>query len=83
MLKRIISVCGIINLEIYHLVKVVLLLICVRKIVFIICMHRFLRRKNVLRTLRADDLCLRETAPKRSGSLKTMSEEASISGTLF
>uniref|UniRef100_A0A674DMD6 Uncharacterized protein n=1 Tax=Salmo trutta TaxID=8032 RepID=A0A674DMD6_SALTR len=38
------------------------------------------QRRNVLQTLRADDLCLRETAPKRSGSLKTISEEASISG---
>uniref|UniRef100_A0A8C7LHF7 Uncharacterized protein n=1 Tax=Oncorhynchus kisutch TaxID=8019 RepID=A0A8C7LHF7_ONCKI len=31
----------------------------------IICVHRFLRRKNVLQTLRADDPCLLETAPKR------------------
>lgn len=80
LLKRINSLCGIIHFEIYHLEKVVLLLICVRKIVFLIYMSRFLRRKNLLLTLRADDLSLLETAPKRWESLETPSGEESISG---
>uniref|UniRef100_A0A8K9X0B0 Uncharacterized protein n=1 Tax=Oncorhynchus mykiss TaxID=8022 RepID=A0A8K9X0B0_ONCMY len=81
-LKRINSVCGITHFEIYHLEKV-LLLICVRKIVFLIYMYRFLRRKNLLLTLRADDLSLLQTAPKRWESLETPSGEESISDTLF
>ncbi|XP_029519495.1 AFG2-interacting ribosome maturation factor isoform X1 [Oncorhynchus nerka] len=41
--------------------------------------QQFLRRKNLLLTLRADDLSLLQTAPKRWESLETPSGEESIS----
>uniref|UniRef100_UPI003AAE6FB8 AFG2-interacting ribosome maturation factor n=1 Tax=Centroberyx gerrardi TaxID=166262 RepID=UPI003AAE6FB8 len=45
--------------------------------------QQYLRRKTLLQTLRADDLSLLESAPKRWESLQSPSGEDSITDTLF
>lgn len=44
---------------------------------------RFLRRKTLLQTLRADDLSLLESAPQRWNSLESPSAEDHITGKMY